>query len=65
MYGVRMPQSWTSRNYSDEGYLFLLWEFPENGGDPIIHVRTWQPEYVGGQRQKPDESITTLGGFDL
>ena len=44
---------------------FLLWEFPENGGDPIIHVRTWQPEYVGGQRQKPDESITTLGGFDL
>lgn len=65
MFGVRMRQSWKSSNYSDEGYLFLLWEFPENGGDHIIHVRTWQPEYVGGQRQKPDESITTLGGFDL
>lgn len=65
MFGVRMRQTWKSSNYHDEGYLFLLWEFPEDGGDPIIHVRTWQPEYVGGQRQKPDEGITTLGGFDL
>ena len=65
MYGVRMRQQWKSSNYHDEGYLFLLWEFPEGGGDPIIHVRTWQPEYVGGQRQEPDAGITTLGGFDL
>lgn len=64
-YGVRMKQSWKSSNYSDEGYLFLLWEFPEDGGQPIIHVRTWQPEWVGGQRQKPDDDISTLGGFDL
>ena len=42
-YGVRLHQSWKSSNYSDEGYLFLLWEFPEDGSDPIIHVRTWQP----------------------
>lgn len=62
-YGVRLRQSWKSSNYSDEGYLFLMWEFPENGGNPIIHVRTWQPEWVGGQRQEPDKSITTLGGF--
>ena len=39
-YGVRLRQSWKSSNYSDEGYLFLLWEFPEDGGDPSIHVRT-------------------------
>ena len=65
MFGVRMKQSWKSSNYSDEGYLFLLWEFPDNGGDPIIHVRTWQPEWVGGQRQKPDDNISSLGGFDL
>lgn len=64
-YGVRLHQSWKSSNYNDEGYLFLLWEFPENGGDPIIHVRTWQPEYAGGVRQKPDDNISTLGGFDL
>ena len=43
-YGVRLHQSWKSSNYSDEGYLFLLWEFPEDGSDPIIHVRTWQPD---------------------
>ena len=64
-YGVRLHQSWKSSNYSDEGYLFLLWEFPEDGGDPIIHVRTWQPEMVGGTHQKPDDNISTLGGFDL
>ena len=64
-YGVRLRQSWKSSNYSDEGYLFLLWEFPEGGGDPIIHVRTWQPEMVGGTHQKPDDNISTLGGFDL
>ena len=39
--------------------------FPENGGDPIIHVRTWQPEWAGGKRQQPDDDISTLGGFDL
>ena len=64
-YGVRLRQSWKSSNYSDEGYLFLLWEFPEDGGDPIIHVRTWQPEMVGGTHQNPDDNISTLGGFDL
>mgnify|MGYP001775853933 CR=1 FL=1 len=65
MYGVRLHQEWNSSTYSDEGYLFLLWEFPENGGSPIIHVRTWQPEWVGGQRQEPDDDISTLGGFNL
>lgn len=64
-YGVRLHQSWKSSNYSDEGYLFLLWDFPENGGDPIIHVRTWQPEWAGGKRQQPNDDISTLGGFDL
>ena len=60
-----MKQSWKSSNYSDEGYLFLLWEFPEDGSSPIIHVRTWQPEMVNGQEQQPDDNISTLGGFDL
>ena len=65
MYGVRLRQEWSSSTYSDEGYLFLLWEFPDDGGDPIIHVRTWQPEWVGGVRQQPDDDISTLGAFDL
>lgn len=65
MYGVRLRQEWKSSTYSDEGYLFLLWEFPDDGGSPIIHVRTWQPEWVSGVRQKPDDDISTLGAFDL
>lgn len=65
MYGVRLRQEWTSSSYSDEGYLFLLWEFPEDGGNPLIHVRTWQPEWVGGVRQRPDDDISTLGAFNL
>lgn len=69
-YGVRLRQTWKSSNYEDEGYLFLLFEFPK-GGDPIIHVRTWQPEWVGGTKnskgthQAPDDDISTLGGFGL
>ena len=65
MYGVRLLQEWNSSNYSDRGYLFLLWEFPEDGSDPTIHVRTWQPETVGNQHIEPDNEITTLGGFKL
>ena len=67
-FGVRLRQTWKSQHYEDEGYLFLLFEFPK-GGDPIIHVRTWQPEWVGGTRstggthQEPDDNISTLGGF--
>jgi len=64
-YGVRLRQEWHSSRYSDTGYLFLLWEFPKDGGSPIIHVRTWQPEMVAGQKTKPDDDITTLSGFDL
>lgn len=64
-YGVRLKQSWKSTNYSDEGYLFLLWEFPDDGGSPVIHVRTWQPEWAGGEHREPDDNISTLGGFDL
>ena len=64
MYGVRLRQEWRSSNYSDTGYLFLLWDFTEENR-PVIHVRTWQPEVVGGVKQQPDNSISTLGAFDL
>lgn len=65
MYGVRLRQEWNSSTYSDKGYLFLLWEFPEDGSSPIVHVRTWQPEWVGGTKVLPDDNISTLGAFDL
>lgn len=61
-YGVRLKQSWKSSRYSDEGYVFLLWDFT-NAANPIIHVRTWQPEYVGN---KPidEKELFSLENFE-
>ena len=61
MYGVRLRQEWHSSNYSDTGYLFLLWDFTDEMA-PVIHVRTWQPEIVNGKKIDPDE-ITSIGDF--
>ncbi len=45
IYGVTLKQKWSSSNYSDEGWLFLLWDFNDPEA-PQIHVRTWQPEQI-------------------
>ena len=55
-YGVTLHQKWDSSNYKDDGYVFLLWEFPEDNNPdkhPIVHVRTWQPDeiIIGGLKQ--------------
>lgn len=42
IYGVSLKQKYTSDSYSDNGYLFLLWDFRDRAM-PLIHVRTWQP----------------------
>jgi hypothetical protein len=63
MYGVRLRQEWRSSNYSDTGYLFLLWDFTDENA-PVIHVRTWQPELVNGKKIN-DEEIFSLSDFDL
>lgn len=61
-YGVTLHQNWQSSNYSDDGYVFLLWQFreDENGKElpPVIHVRTWQPDMVGNQQLSPSEVFT-------
>lgn len=41
-YGVTLKQSWHTPSYSDEGILFLIWDFT-NEEQPRILVRTWQP----------------------
>lgn len=63
MYGVRLRQEWHSSTYSDEGYVFLLWDFT-NENAPVIHVRTWQPQWVGG-KEFPEDEIFSLTDFDL
>ena len=51
IYGVSMKQKYTSDRYSDDGYLFILWEF-RNKSMPLIHVRTWQPTAsVNGEKE--------------
>jgi len=61
-YGVRVRQEWTSSTYSDTGYVFLLWDFT-NQEKPQIHVRTWQPEWVGGTKL-PEEDIFDTINFE-
>ena len=66
IYGVTVHQRWKTNRYSDEGYVFMVWDF-RNPDEPQIHVRTWQPEFVDkdkGQRLNPND-VFTLGDFDL
>lgn len=66
IYGVTVHQRWNTSRYSDEGYVFMVWDF-RNPDTPQIHVRTWQPEFVDkdkGQRLNPND-VFTLGDFDL
>lgn len=60
-YGVTLFQEWKSSRYSDEGFVFLLWDFTDED-KPVIHVRTWQPEYIG-DRKITDEEIFTVDDF--
>lgn len=62
-YGVTLLQGWTSNTYHDDGYLFLLWDFT-NENAPQIHVRTWQPDKVGG-KPLPKDEIFSLSDFDI
>lgn len=43
IYGVSLKQRWNTEGYKDEGYLFLMIDF-KNPDEPLIHVRSWQPE---------------------
>lgn len=66
IYGVTVHQKWNSGTYSDEGYVFMMWDF-RNPDLPQIHVRTWQPDFVDkarGQKLNPN-NVFTLGDFDI
>ncbi len=57
-YGVTLIQHWNSSTYSDEGILFLVWNF-ENPDAPQINVRTWQP------METPEGDVFTLDNFKI
>ena len=58
-YGVTLHQHWKSSTYEDDGYLLLIWEF-NDGQDPIIHYRTWQPDRIGSHTLSKDEIINIM-----
>lgn len=43
MYGIQIAQDYYSSSYGDKGYLFLIIDI-NNPQEPLIKVRTWQPE---------------------
>lgn len=57
-YGVTLKQGWFTKNYSDEGILFIIWDFTDEL-HPQILVRTWQPMEVD------ENDIFTLSNFKL
>lgn len=60
IYGVTLRQKYTSGSYSDDGYLFLLWDF-RDPSMPLIHVRTWQPS----QSLASADDIIDISDFNL
>jgi len=58
IYGISCQQEWKSSSYSDHGYLFLMMDF-RNEAEPVIHVRTWQPQPF------EDGTYVSLYDFDV
>ena len=62
-YGVTLKQGWTTDRYHDDGWLFLLWDFSDEQ-HPTIHVRTWQPDEINGQKL-PEEEIFSIDDCNI
>jgi hypothetical protein len=56
IYGIQIAQHYTSATYADKGYLFLMIDLRDTL-NPLIHVRTWQPQ------KNKDGSIYGLEDF--
>lgn len=41
VYGIEIRQNYYSSSYGDQGYLFLMVDL---NAEPVIHIRTWQPD---------------------
>ena len=52
--------------YSDDGYLFMLWDFRDDSM-PQIHVRTWQPYWMDEARTKAitDDKVIDINDFRI
>lgn len=61
IYGVTLRQEYSCGSYSDDGYLFLLWDF-RDVSMPLIHVRTWQPSLSVSDG---NEEVIGIADFNL
>ncbi|MDE7347330.1 MAG: hypothetical protein K2N48_11420 [Muribaculaceae bacterium] len=61
IYGVTLRQKYSCDRYSDDGYLFLLWDF-RDPSMPLIHVRTWQP---APSILEGSDEVIEIGDFNL
>jgi hypothetical protein len=69
IYGVTLLQNWHSRitrDYQDEGYLFLMIDFKDEN-NPLIQVRTWQPtkDDQGNSLGMKRDDVFHLGSFRI
>ncbi len=71
IYAMKLKQTWKSSTYSDEGCLFIVWDFTDHDR-PLIYVRTWQPltakvkDSSGRVKEvelELDDDITSLEGL--
>lgn len=63
VYGITLKQDWKSSLYADKGYVFLLIDY-RNEREPVITVRTWQPNEYSGRPLMPGE-IFQIGDFNV
>lgn len=63
IYGVTLKQEWNANRYSDVGFIFLMIDFQDEN-NPLIQVRTWQPEKLNGKVLAREE-VFSLGDFDI
>ena len=59
IYGVNLIQKWSSSQYKDEGFLFLMIDF-KNENEPTIYVRSWQPKEF-----TESKDVINLGKFKI
>ena len=64
IYGVSLRQQYKSDRYSDDGYLFLLWDFQDRMA-PKIHVRIWQPSLQQDSTLLPTDKVFNIRNFNL
>lgn len=70
LFGIQITQDYASQHYSDHGYLFLLVDLA-NADEPVIHIRTWQPDRNPDitpeitDTSDPEFGRYTLGNFPL